>query len=238
MNDPEAKHPTPNSPNVNYLRDFIYGGIDGAVTTFAVVAGVAGASLSSTVIIIMGLANLVADGFSMAASNYSGTKSEIDDYHRLREMRLREIREHPEAVRMRTSQLLAAKGLSGETLQSASAAIANRTDRWVEFLMTEEHGQPMVRRDPLKSAFATFIAFAICGLVPLIPFFIDLGEPFMTGIIMTGIVFFLIGAAKSHWSTANWWRSGLETFLIGMAAALLAYLAGYGLKELIDPTIG
>ena len=62
----------------NYLRDWIYGGIDGTVTTFAVVSGVAGAQLSSQVVIILGLANLLADGFSMAASNYSGTKTEID----------------------------------------------------------------------------------------------------------------------------------------------------------------
>ena len=73
-------------PKVNYLRDWVYGGIDGTVTTFAVVAGVVGANLSSSVVIILGLANLLADGFSMAAANYSGTKAEIDDYQRIRLM--------------------------------------------------------------------------------------------------------------------------------------------------------
>ena len=68
----------------NYLRDWIYGGIDGAVTTFAIVAGVVGANLSHSVIIVLGLANLLADGFSMAAGNYSGTKAEVDDLERLR----------------------------------------------------------------------------------------------------------------------------------------------------------
>jgi hypothetical protein len=66
----------------NYIRDWVYGGIDGAVTTFAIVAGVVGAELATKVILILGLANLVGDGFSMAASNYSGTKTEVDDAKR------------------------------------------------------------------------------------------------------------------------------------------------------------
>src|SRR5688500_20164740 len=64
-------------PTHNYLRDWIYGGIDGAVTTLAVVTGVAGAQLSPWIILVLGFANLLADGFSMAASNYLGTKAEI-----------------------------------------------------------------------------------------------------------------------------------------------------------------
>lgn len=64
-------------PKRSHLRDFIYGGIDGAVTTFAVVAGVAGAGLSATVVIILGVANLIANGFSMAVSNYAATRAEL-----------------------------------------------------------------------------------------------------------------------------------------------------------------
>lgn len=61
-----------------YLPEFVYGGMDGAVTTFAVVAGTVGAALSPTIVIILGFANLFADGFSMAASNYLSTKSGHD----------------------------------------------------------------------------------------------------------------------------------------------------------------
>lgn len=64
------------APAVSYLRDFIYGAVDGAVTTFAVVAGVAGARLDETVVIILGSANLLADGFSMAVSNFLGSRAE------------------------------------------------------------------------------------------------------------------------------------------------------------------
>jgi len=63
-----------------YLPEFVYGGIDGSVTTFAVLAGAAGASLSAAVVLILGFANLFADGFSMAVSNYLSTKSQNDVY--------------------------------------------------------------------------------------------------------------------------------------------------------------
>ena len=67
-------------PSVSYIRDWVYGGIDGAVTTFAIVAGAVGADLSPRVVIILGVANLVGDGFSMAAGNFSGTRAEQDEY--------------------------------------------------------------------------------------------------------------------------------------------------------------
>ena len=66
-------------PKQSHLRDFIYGGIDGAVTTFAVVAGVAGVDLAATVVIILGVANLIADGFSMAVGNYVATRAELQE---------------------------------------------------------------------------------------------------------------------------------------------------------------
>ena len=83
----------------SYLRDFVYGGIDGSVTTFAIVAGVEGASLSSGIVLILGLANLLADGFSMAAGNYSGTKTVVDDIDRVREIEKKHIRLEPEGER-------------------------------------------------------------------------------------------------------------------------------------------
>ena len=72
-----------------HLRDIVYGAIDGSVTTFAIVAGVAGAGLSPFVILALGFANVLADGFSMAAGNYSGTKAELDDLNRLRRIEIR-----------------------------------------------------------------------------------------------------------------------------------------------------
>ena len=219
-----------NGHKASYLRDFVYGGIDGAVTTFAIVAGVVGAALSSKVILILGLANLLADGFSMAASNYSGMKTVVDDVERLREIEKKHVRVDPDGEREEVRQILAEKGLSGETLEDAVRKITSNEKRWIDLMLVEEYGLAPDQPSPMKAAFATFVAFVICGAVPLLPFAFGVENGFEVSIVMTGMVFVLIGAAKAKWSLAPWWRSSLETLFIGGAAAAMAYIVGYLLK--------
>ncbi len=217
----------------NYLRDWIYGGIDGAVTTFAIVAGVQGAGLPTKVILIMGVANLVADGFSMAASNFSGTKAELDEVRKLREMEHRHVTHFPDGEREEVRQIMAAKGLEGEPLESAVDALTRDNGAWVEFMLSEEYGVPRVLRSPAKAALSTFAAFILCGVVPLLPYLAGADDAFVWASAMTGIVFFGIGAAKSRWSLARWWWSGLETLAIGAVAAFSAYAIGAWLQHVI-----
>jgi vacuolar iron transporter family protein len=218
-------------PQANYIQDWVLGGIDGAVTTFAVVAGVMGAELSTKVILILGLANLLADGFSMAAGNYSGVKAERDDYDRLREMEHRHIAVTPEGEREEVRQIFAAKGFEGQDLERAVEIITESHERWVGVMLEEEHGAPKVERSPVKAGLMTFIAFFVCGAVPLLPFvFGAAANALLIASVMTGAVFFGIGALKSKWSMARWWRSGLETFAIGMIAAAVAFGVGALLK--------
>lgn len=216
----------------NYIRDWIYGGIDGAVTTFAVVSGVAGAELSPLIVLILGFANLVADGFSMAASNFLGTRAEIDDYRRLEAIEYRHIKLHPEGEREEIRQIYSEKGFEGEELEKAVELITADKDRWVRTMLTEEYGLPAEIRSPWKAAFSTFTAFCICGLVPLLPYLLSIRNPFAVSSVLTGATFFLIGSVKSRWSTASWLRSGAETFAVGALAAALAYAAGVLLKDL------
>ncbi len=211
----------------SHLRDFVYGGIDGAVTTFAIVAGVEGAGFSRTVIIALGIANVLADGFSMAASNYSATKAELDNLKRLREVERKHIREIPEGEREEIRQILRLKGLRGDVLEQAVDAVTADETVWVDMMVAEEYGMPAAIPAPLPAAFATFSAFLVCGSVPLLPFLLRLPDPFTTAIIATGITFFAIGAMKSRWALSSWWRSGSETLLIGAAAASIAYIAGH-----------
>lgn len=218
-------------PRANYLQDWVLGGIDGAVTTFAVVTGVAGAELSTKIILILGAANLLADGFSMAAGNYSGIKAERDDYERLREMEHRHIAVTPDGEREEVRQIFAAKGFEGKDLERAVEVITASHERWVQVMLEEEHGAPRVERSPLKAGLVTFAAFFVCGAVPLLPFlFGGLDHALTIAAVMTGAVFFGIGTLKSKWSTARWWASGLETFGIGMTAAVAAYGVGALLK--------
>lgn len=217
----------------NYVRDWVYGGIDGAVTTFAIVAGVVGAEMSSGVILVLGLANLVADGISMAASNYSGTQSEVDDLARLREIEKKHIALVPEGEREELRQILAAKGLRGKALQEAVTTMSSDETIWVDTMIAEEYGVSTVLRNPLLSALSTFVSFFICGAVPLLPFVLGLPSAFLSAIILTSLVFFTIGSLKSMWSLAPWWRSGLETLAIGLFAAGAAYIIGDALKGIM-----
>ncbi|MGA9410769.1 MAG: VIT1/CCC1 transporter family protein [Roseobacter sp.] len=209
-----------------YLRDLVYGGIDGAVTTFAIVAGVQGAGLATSVILILGAANIVADGFSMAAGNYSATKADLDDRKRIIEVEKRHIRDHRSGELEELRQILEIRGLSGQTLQDATNLIAKDTEKWIGFMLTDEYGLSTEEPRPFRAALATFIAFLLAGSIPLLPFVFALDTAFNVSIIATAVTFFLIGTAKSRWSSAKWWYSGLETLLIGSTAASVAYLIG------------
>jgi VIT1/CCC1 family predicted Fe2+/Mn2+ transporter len=217
---------------ISYLRDWVYGGIDGTVTTFAVVAGVVGADLSSRVVLILGAANLLADGFSMAASNYSGTKTEIDDAQRLRRMEERHIALDPDGEREEIRQIFAAKGFDGKDLDRVVEVICGDHQQWVAMMLAEEHGLPASQRQPIRAAIHTFLAFVLCGLVPLLPYILGTPARLEIAALMSAMVFFAIGSLKSIWSMASWWRSGSETMAIGMAAAGMAYAVGWLLKGL------
>ena len=215
------------------VRDFVYGGIDGVVTTFAIVAGVVGAALPGGVVVILGLANLLADGFSMAASNFSATKTEIDDLERLIEVERHHIATVPEGEREEIRQILAGKGLSGRTLEEAVDAITANEEVWIDTMLKEEYGLATTQRSPLRAAASTFAAFLICGAVPLAPYLLGLATPFAWALVLTAVVFFAIGSGQSRWSLKSWWAAGLETFAIGLAAAGVAYVIGKLLRGLV-----
>lgn len=211
---------------VSYLKDMIYGAIDGAVTTFAIVAGVAGAGLSPTIIVALGLANVFADGFSMAASNYAGTKAELDDRKRIIRTEEEHIRNHRAGELEELRQILALRGFKGDLLTRATTAIARDERRWIDLMLTDEYSLAPTPPHPMRAALATFSAFMLAGAVPLLPFLLSLPQAFEAAAFATLATFLLIGAAKSRWSLASWWRSGAETLAIGAAAALIAFAVG------------
>jgi VIT1/CCC1 family predicted Fe2+/Mn2+ transporter len=208
------------------LRDAVYGAIDGAVTTFAIVAGVAGAGLSPFVVIALGIANVLADGFSMAAANYSGTKAELDNMRRIRQIEELHIQIYPEGERLEVREILAKKGLRGDILNQATDAIIKDRESWIALMMEGEYGLSAVDPHPVKSAATTFLAFLTAGIVPLFPFIVGLGNAFSVSAVLTMLTFFAIGALKSVWSLSPWWRSAGETLVIGGIAASIAFLVG------------
>lgn len=221
-------------PRHSYLRDWVYGGIDGAVTTFAVVAGVVGAELAPGIILILGAANLVADGLSMAASNYVATRAEHEEFRHAEAVERRHIATSPEGEREETREIFRRRGLDGILLERVVEAITADRDRWVQIMLRDEYGLPAAIRSPWRAATSTFSAFLLCGLVPLVPFIGGLPHPFWVAAAVTTLVFGVIGALKSAWSIQPWWRSALETVAIGGTAAAVAYGTGAWLRGLVS----
>ena len=241
----ESHHPVAiqerlaNERQVSYLRDFIYGAIDGTVTTFAVVSGVAGAGLDSTIVIILGIANLLGDGFSMAASNYLGIRAEQQLQQKIRRTEQSQIAHYPEGEREEIRQIFRAKGFEGEDLERVVDVITADEKRWVETMLTEEHGLARDSANPIRAAATTFLAFVLVGFLPLLAFVVQwlvpgsLDSPYFWSTLITSATFFAVGAGKSWFVEQTWYREGVETLLVGGAAAALAYLAGMGLGELV-----
>ena len=155
----------------HYIRDLVYGANDGIITTFAVVSGVAGGALAATAVLVVGAANLAADGMSMGMGN-----------------------------------LLAIRADEG-------ARAANNL--------------PEQEAYPWKHALATLVAFVLAGTVPLIPYILPSGGArleWSAGLTFAGL--FLIGAARALVTMDRWWRTGLETLVVGVIVAATAYAAG------------
>lgn len=162
-----------------YIAPGVYGATDGIITTFAVIGGVYGASLSPTIVLILGMSNVLADGFSMAASNYLSRRTEHADEN-------------------------------------------------------GQHGE----LSPLRSSLATFIAFVVVGMIPLIPFicalFVDMEKTsqFIWSIIATFSAFLLLGLVRGKVTKKNMALTALETLIVGGVAAAIAYGVAVALKGL------
>lgn len=187
----------------SYVGDFLLGAIDGLVTTFALVAGVAGAGLGKSVAIILGLANLFADGFSMAASNYQKVKADAEFVDRARRVEEQHIDVVPEGEMEEIRQIYKAKGFEGDILEEIVNVITSNRKRWVDTMLTEELGLRLDVPSPIKSALVTFWSFVMIGLIPLIPYFVpqvlSKTQTFAISAGATAVAFYIVGSIKGIW---------------------------------------
>ncbi len=191
----------------------------------------AGAELSTGVVLILGAANLVADGFSMAAANFSGTRAEREQFLHLKAIEEQQVDEEPEGEREELRQIFHRKGFRGDDLERMVTVISSDRDQWVRTMLTEEYGLPLEVRSPLQAALSTMVSFVLAGAVPLVPFVMGVERAFLVSCVLVGLVFFAIGSARQRWSLRAWWLLGAETLAIGGAAAGLAYGAGALLRN-------
>lgn len=226
-----------NTGSGTYLKDIVYGANDGIVTTFAVVAGVAGAALDANIVIILGVANLIADGFSMATGNYIGTKSELQYQKKEREMEHWEVVHVPEHEEQELREIYKKKGFKGEDLERAIKVITSNKKIWVDEMMVNELGMIPIdisEASPIKNALATFISFVIAGSLPLVPYIFGMGNGFILAIGMTAVALFIIGSLRTFLTRHHWFVSGLEMLFVGAIAAGFAYFVGYFIEKIIS----
>ena len=215
-----------------YLKSIIYGGLDGTITTFAAVAGVAGASLSAGVVLIMGLANLIADGLSMSIGDYLSSKSEAEYEAAEREREAWEVENYPEGEKRELEEIYVSRGMSPEDAHSAVEIIAKDKKAWVDTMMVEELGIMPDDDSPVASAIATFLSFGIFGFLPVAAYVVGLFVPslasfrFPLACGLTGATLFGLGALKTSITGKNWFVSGIEMLLVGGIAAVAAYVVG------------
>lgn len=222
-----------------YLGEFVYGGIDGSVTTFAVVAGATGANLESSIVIILGFANLIADGFAMSVGSYLSTKSEKQKYEKHKSIEYWEVDNIPESEKEEIREIYAAKGFKGELLDKVVEVITEDKDRWVDVMMKEELEMAKESKSPFKMGAVTFGSFVLLGLIPLIVYVIDYINPvsydlFIVSSVLTGMCFIGIGYLKSVVTNTHIIKSIQETILLGGAAAILSYFIGDFIEKLIS----
>lgn len=215
-----------------YVRDMVYGGNDGIVTTFAVVAGTVGAGLPGYIVIILGLANLFADGVSMAAGAYLSIKSERDRYVRVRKEELERIGARSDEARRAVRGFMRAKGFDGADLDRAVAVITRDRDVWANTMMCEEHGLTReASEDPLVHGFATFLSFVAFGAIPLLPYFFPVtGVSAVLAASSTLAAMAVLGVVRGIVTRERMLRGALEVVGVGFAAAAVAYGVGAALR--------
>ena len=228
-------------PKRQNISDAVLGGIDGCITTFAVVSGTVGAGFPSSVAAILGFANLFADGFSMAISNYESSKAEQEYFESIKQSEEKHIDEVPEGEREEIRQIFEAKGFEGEILETIVDTITADKRIWLETMLMEEHGLGKTTQQPAISAGVTFVAFVAVGAIPLMPYIVsslEMSQQFLMSAFLAGTMFFLIGMLKSLALAKPVFPSGVRTLLTGGAAAALAYFTAYFLREIFDIAAG
>ncbi len=235
--EPSAiRHRLAGDYEASYLRDSILGGIDGCVTTIAVVASVAGAGLPGMVAFVLGIASLVADALSMGVSNYQAVKSDDDARERLRSQEKNHIETEPEGEREEIRQIFRMKGLDGDVLEQVVETITSDRRLWIDTMIQEEFGRSLHGPSPWRAGLTTFLVFLVVGAIPLIPFLLPFfagHEYFIASFMFAGLALFGIGWAKGVILQMNRWRAGFETLLMGGAASAVAFLFGYFLEPML-----
>jgi len=216
-------------PGGRLLRDLVFGANDGLVAAFAVVSGVHGAAVSTRIVLLAGLAELIGGTIAMGLGAFLAAKSEREFVLSEREREEREVREFPEEERKEVRTIFARKGFRGEALEQMVEHVTADPVFWVDTMMTEELGLSAVPAvAPIRSGIVVALAYALGAAFPVIPYALPVAvqSAFGLSVALTLAALFVAGALKTRMTGRPWLRSGLETVLVGALAAAATFLAG------------
>ncbi len=220
-----------------YLKEIVYGGVDGIVTTFAVVAGFTGAqsgdstiaSISVTAVLLFGFANLFADGVSMGLGNVLSVRADQDVYKQEKEKERREIKANRKSEIAETVFILKQKGFTHKQAVQLAEVYATNEEYWLEFMMNHELEMTNPESDnPVLTGLSTFISFIVFGAVPILPYLIfrDNSDVFLVSVVAASIALILLGVLRYRVTKEKIARSVGEVVILGGISATIAYIVG------------
>jgi len=220
------------------IKSIVFGGLDGILTSFAVVSGAVGAHLGPVVILAMGISNVLADALSMGAGEYLSSRSYNNYVKKELEREAWELEHFPEGEVMEMIELYESRGMSREDATVVVTRMAKYKQFFLNIMMTEELCLPVPEPDDninsLKDGMVMFASFAFFGMWPVlgfavVPMFIPgltEHELFLVACVITAIALFGLGAYKARFNEKFYIRSGVETVVLGGVCATIAFVVG------------
>src|SRR5437016_1064720 len=210
-----------------FLRNVVYGFNDGLTADFGLVAGVIGAAVQPHVIMISGVAGMIADALSMGSSGYLAAKSEREVFEHEIAMEREEIRLMPELEREELSLIYQAKGIPADQAGELATAVMADPEKALEEKVREELKIGAATSTPMKEGWVTGVATAFGAFIPVAPLVLSTGPwAIWTSFGIAMLSHFGVGAARSFFTGRGVIRSGLDMFVVGLGVAVLGYLVG------------
>ncbi|WP_026405876.1 VIT1/CCC1 transporter family protein [Actinomadura rifamycini] len=209
-----------------WLRPAVFGAMDGLVSNFALIAGIAGGSGSPRVVLLAGLAGLAAGAFSMAAGEYISVASQSELAEAEIEIERIELARHPISEQRELAQVFEARGVDPETAAEVARQLSRDPDDALEVHAKEEIGVvPGELPSPLLAAGSSFLSFAVGALLPVLPYLLGAASLWPAGVV-AALGLFGAGALVSRVTSRAWWFGGLRQLAFGAAAAAITYAVG------------
>lgn len=224
---PQTPHVERHFTGGETVRDVVIGMSDGLTVPFALAAGLSGAVGSAHVVVVAGLAEIAAGSIAMGLGGFLAAKSDADHYEQELAREKKEMGTIPKAEASEVSEVFQSYGLTPEESQPIVAALRQKPEAWVNFMMRFELGLEEPRRGrALGSALTIAGAYGIGGLVPLSPYMLltQMHSAFLLSVTVTLLALFIFGYVKGRYTGAAPIRGAIQTLIIGALAAGAAYL--------------